>query len=562
MRYTGLATELAGLVWLAACGHSPAAPPALANRQSPDPPDRVARLSYREGNVSVRPGGTAEWVDATRNRPLTSGDSVWTGAGGRAELHVGSAALRLDAQTWLELLEVGSDTVQVKITSGTLSVRVRELDEAEEFEIDTPDAAISLLREGEYRIDVPAEGTRITVRRGMADVTGSGSAAVIRAGQRLQMPGGAVTAPLPSDAFDSFCLHRDQREDRALVTKRLPPRMVGYEDLDEHGDWRVDVAFGMVWCPRGVASGWGPYRFGHWVWIEPWGWTWVDDAPWGFAPFHYGRWVHSNHWCWVPGPFHRRPIYAPALVVFAGGGGPGFRLYFRIGAGRGVAWFPLGPREVWLPPYHASRTYVVNINIRNTIVHNENDIHRTNIARQPYVNRNVDGAFTAVPEDAFRRAQPVDRHFVHLGRQEQQGAVIGGSAPPVAPERESLGQRGARVSVPPAQRRPQVVVRRQPPPAPVPFEQRKPALDSAYGRSPEPRAEAERRPSRPVTPPPPAATQSDQRRDRQWDDRTAREAEQRGRRVESERQRTQPPREPQGTGRRGSDKSSGRRQEK
>ena len=49
--------------------------------------------------------------------------------------------------------------------------------------------------------------------------------------------------------------------------------------------------YGTVWFPHVTIVGWAPYRYGHWAWISPWGWTWVDDAPWGFAPFHYGRWV-------------------------------------------------------------------------------------------------------------------------------------------------------------------------------------------------------------------------------------------------------------------------------
>ncbi len=69
-----------------------------------------------------------------------------------------------------------------------------------------------------------------------------------------------------------------------------------------------------------VPAGWAPYRNGHWAWIDPWGWTWVDDAPWGFAPFHYGRWtVVDDRWGWVPGPVRQRAVYAPALVAFIGG---------------------------------------------------------------------------------------------------------------------------------------------------------------------------------------------------------------------------------------------------
>ena len=68
---------------------------------------------------------------------------------------------------------------------------------------------------------------------------------------------------------------------------------------------------------RYVAAGWAPYRYGRWAWVSPWGWTWIDDARWGFAPFHYGRWAYaSNRWCWVPGPRYVHAVYAPALVAW------------------------------------------------------------------------------------------------------------------------------------------------------------------------------------------------------------------------------------------------------
>lgn len=228
------------------------------------------------------------------------------------------------------MLDVATDALQAKLTEGTISVRVHELDEGETFEIDTPEAAVAIVREGEYRVDVPAEGstTTIVARTGMADVSSSNAQAVLRAGQVLRFPGGEVAAAPAPDASDAFAQERDRREETALASKQVSPRTIGYKDLAEYSDWRTDVTYGPVWVPRGVPPGWAPYRFGHWVWIEPWGWTWVDDAPWGLAPFHYGRWVLiGGVWIWVPGPYHRYPIYAPALVIFAGGGGP--RVRFR-----------------------------------------------------------------------------------------------------------------------------------------------------------------------------------------------------------------------------------------
>ena len=106
---------------------------------------------------------------------------------------------------------------------------------------------------------------------------------------------------------------------------------------------------------------------GHWGWVGAYGWTWVDDAPWGFAPFHYGRWAYiGNRWGWCPGPIAVRPVYAPALVAFVGGG-----VGVSVGFGGGpVGWFPLGPHDVYFPGYHVSQRYFTNVNVSNTRVVN------------------------------------------------------------------------------------------------------------------------------------------------------------------------------------------------
>jgi hypothetical protein len=71
-----------------------------------DPPGRVGRLNYINGPVSFQPAGVTDWVDADVNRPLTTGDQIWVGAGGRAEIHVGSTALRLDSNTAFQFLGI------------------------------------------------------------------------------------------------------------------------------------------------------------------------------------------------------------------------------------------------------------------------------------------------------------------------------------------------------------------------------------------------------------------------------------------------------------------------
>jgi hypothetical protein len=183
------------------------------------------------------------------------------------------------------------------------------------------------------------------------------------------------------DDFDSWSLERDRRDELAAnsrTTEYVSPEVTGYQDLDHYGTWASEPGYGYVWAPTYVNVGWAPYRYGRWVSVAPWGWTWVDDAPWGYAPFHYGRWAHvRNRWCWVPGPRHARPVYAPAVV----GWGPAH--------GGNVSWFPLGPRETYVPGYRFSRHYLERVNTSNTFVARElvNRVYDNRDSRPTFSNR-------------------------------------------------------------------------------------------------------------------------------------------------------------------------------
>src|SRR5258707_6725582 len=59
------------------------APQRAAAHDDDDPPSRVARLSYARGTVSFNPAGTDDWVSAVVNRPITTGDKLWTDNGDR-----------------------------------------------------------------------------------------------------------------------------------------------------------------------------------------------------------------------------------------------------------------------------------------------------------------------------------------------------------------------------------------------------------------------------------------------------------------------------------------------
>jgi len=452
-----------------------------------DPPERAARLSWIERNVSLQPGGVDDWVPANLNRPLTTGDRLWTEAGARAEVHIGSAAFRLNGRTNFTFLNLSDGVAQVELSAGTLSVRVRNLASQESIEIDTPQAAFALLQPGEYRIEVNEQGDAsvFTVRAGEAEALAGDQVFPMRPRDQIVVTednrGPAFNrrgAPV-ADAFDNWCQQRDRREDLAASARYVSRDIPGYADLDDQGDWIQDPQYSAVWMPR-VAGDWAPYRDGHWAWIEPWGWTWEDDAPWGYAPFHYGRWVSiRNRWGWVPGPVIARPVYSPALVAWVGGAG--FSIGVSIG-GPPVGWFPLAPREVWVPPYRYSPRYIERVNVTNTVIVNRT-FNNINVSNVNYVNRNVAGAVTAVPRDVVISGRQVRSAAVRVSPDVVSRGQIGAFAA-VAPQRAAVlgGRTGGGAAPPSTVTNRRIVARATPPPPPVPFTQRQNALQANPGR--------------------------------------------------------------------------------
>jgi hypothetical protein len=414
-------------------------------------------------------------------------------------------------------LNLSDYATQIQLTEGTILVRVRRLDRDETFEIDTPNLAFSIYQAGTYKVSVNEAGdvTDVQVRRGEGEVTGGGAAYSLYEGDDGRFAGtDGLEVEMSSyryrpDAFESWSALRDRRIDHSYSSKYVSPDVIGYEDLDENGGWRPTGEYGNVWFPHTTEPGWAPYHNGHWAYIAPWGYTWVDDEPWGFAPFHYGRWVNvDGAWGWVPGPRESdradyiRPVYAPALVAWVGGA------HFAIGVsvsggggyseGENVGWFPLGPREVYVPSYPVSRTYVNNVNVSNTtvtntvvnnyynttVVNNTNNSTNVNVTNVKYVNQTVPGAVTATTSRAFVSAQPVARNFVQVNQREVAAAPVRIAAPPVAPARQALLGATAQASAKP----PEAVVNRTvvakapPPPPPVPIARQQQAIQANGGK--------------------------------------------------------------------------------
>ena len=329
-------------------------------------PALVGRINVQAGELQLQDRDSGQWQRAddgpVSNWPVAAGDRLrLTGRDARADLRIGSTTLRLgtDAQVWLQQLD--EQAVLLQLQDGSVALRLAAID-GDAFgpvELRTREGRWLPRRPGHYRFDRERDATQASVWRGELQFEGFDSTLTIperrRADLWLDSPDSGrrsatryAWAPVDRDAFADW-VARDERQDDAPVTARhVPPGMTGWQDLDRHGDWVSDADHGALWLPRAVSPGWAPYQVGRWAWVSPWGWTWIDAAPWGFAPFHYGSWLRfDGRWAWSPGRSephwrgHRDPRvrYAPALGAWIGG--PSLGITVQIGGHR-----PPPPRVV------------------------------------------------------------------------------------------------------------------------------------------------------------------------------------------------------------------------
>lgn len=375
--------------------------PALA-----DPPGRIGRVAWlsRPGGLTLDNPSSGESFRAPLNQPLTSGDVVRTDANARAEIQIGSMTLRLDENTSLELSRIDDDRVSVFLRNGRSIARLASPESAREFELNTLNGRFTSDDRGIFRVETDDNGSAATAYDGALHFTSYDTDVDIRAGKRANIWYAGqthyrLTTPV-SDDFMRWSAARDQRPPTSASSRYVSPEMTGAEDLDAYGDWSDTTDYGPLWTPRAVAIDWAPYRTGHWAWVAPWGWSWVGHEPWGFAPFHYGRWVHyRGRWGWVPGERIARPVYAPAMVAWSSA--PGVSVSVTFGRAPTTGWFPLAPREVYVPYYRGSpdyirrvnRTHVNHIENLNVMVSNPHDIGR----HTQYVHRDMQRGMPAEP---------------------------------------------------------------------------------------------------------------------------------------------------------------------
>ncbi|MBV8939444.1 MAG: hypothetical protein JO089_06360 [Alphaproteobacteria bacterium] len=383
--------------------------PLLSSAAFADPPEQAGRLSYVQGNVAWHAEGEGEWSAAGLNYPVAIGQSLWTDADARAEIQLGFAELRMDQTTELEVTRLDDSAAAVQLDQGTLNVHVGAVPPGG-MQVVTPYGQVFLLRPGHYHLEASSEqpSGQVSTLEGEAQLQTESQPLIIHAGESAVIGGDPLAVMLAQGnltPFDEWASARERQEEAGEARRYVSPAIPGYQDLDAYGRWHAEPDYGPVWYPTYIAAGWAPYRYGHWAFIPPWGWTWIDEAPWGFAPFHYGRWIELHgRWGWSPGEPVAHPVYAPALVAFLGSS-----VTLSFGE-RPVGWVPLAPHEAFHPYYHASDAYMHRVNTNVTV----NQTTITNIVNAPVTQYANYQAATVVPANAFAHGAPVHKAQVSV----------------------------------------------------------------------------------------------------------------------------------------------------
>jgi hypothetical protein len=420
------------------------------------PPSRVGRVSAVEGSVAVRPAG-GEWADSGINVPVAAGMSVRTPAQGRAVVRIGAETIALAASSEFEVVRLDAGVTQIALRQGRIGVRLAHKEPRRSIEIDIARGGVWLLTAGDYDITAGDERapSRIAVFDGRARFVGKGpgDAAIdttTTTGSATLLGGGdPVVASVDSAAGDDFVAWwrppSTAGADQAAL-RHLSSEMTGYEALDGNGRWKTVDAYGAVWFPAAVPDDWAPYRYGHWRWIAPWGWSWIDDMPWGFAPSHYGRWASipeldrldpsdrgPERWGWVPGRRVADPVYASAVVAFLGTARVG--LSYPDAFGPAVAWFPLAPGDVYWPGHTSDLDAIRRINEGavadlSAIAAGTNGEPPAEIVKDDYPNRRF---ASVVPRSVFLAGRAVAASLLQLPGQRLANAPLLTGSPQIAP---------------------------------------------------------------------------------------------------------------------------------
>ena len=316
-------------------------------------------------------------------------------------------------------------------------MRVRDLAD-EGVEIDTPSGAVTIDQPGSYRVDVDEwDGrTTVTVRSGRAEAITFDATYTVDARQSIVLGDGSpyvLQSALGLDDFEDWSAVRDRRVESSQSVRYVSPSMIGYEDLDEYGTWRDTPGYGEAWYPRTRADwargtdsvgGRGSTRgAGRGSTMSHGGSHRLTTAA-GYTLPAVGRGFPETRWRVPSMPQHS----SPSSVVPAG-------KHLSASARRRLD----GSRSA-----RGNRTRPRSAHLRTTCVPVDApyvDVRvNVDVGSVKYANRDVPGAFTAVPRDAFGRGRPVNSATISVPSDAFRNATPT-QAGPGRPSRARFGRR-------------------------------------------------------------------------------------------------------------------------
>ncbi len=429
----------------------------LQDENADEPAARVARIKFIEGDAQLKRIDGEEWEKAALNLPMVEGDELQTFEGARVEIQFDNETyLRMDENSIVKIVSLGDEGTALSISRGTALFSVLTFDtDAGYLEIDAPQTTVAITGEGKYRIDAGDEFDR-TVSVSVWD-GGTARLYTLDSGFSLKNDQTAtmnldgtyagkweVARSLQSfNDFDQWSADRDDLISKSLADahygKYYDSNIYGADELNDNGSWQYDNSYGYLWRPydRAISgyNDWSPYRYGHWRWLPYYGWTWVNDEPWGWSTYHYGRWIFLNgHWFWTPYSYSS----------YYGGGYSWWRpaiVYMGYIGGR-ICWYPLA---------YNYRYYNYNWRYRNYWPnHRRGRRDRTNTNTQP--TSQTPNAANIARGDKLRTPplQRIPRSAVISAGRDVFGKNRGGyeTAPPDV-SREILKKNPAQVETPP-----------------------------------------------------------------------------------------------------------------
>ncbi|MCK4363812.1 MAG: FecR domain-containing protein [Candidatus Aminicenantes bacterium] len=281
-----------------------------------------ARLSYVQGDIYIQRSTDLGYEEGIVNMPVSEGDRMGT-TDGRAEIYLGNGNyVRLDNETKIDFLtlpKIESELIRIRVWTGNIYFRVKDLKEEKNIEIHTTDVSIYVLDNGLYRIDVrQGSETEIFVFEGTLEAAGESDSILINNEQRVEVSTGHfISQPtrfhaVAEDSFDRWSEHRDSQVRKRMAKAYLPEELEDFEyELSANGEWVHMAPHGHVWVPGGIDPYWRPYYNGRWTWLSLCGWTWIPYESWGWSTHHFGRWHwrYSLGWYWIP-----TRVWGPAWV--------------------------------------------------------------------------------------------------------------------------------------------------------------------------------------------------------------------------------------------------------